>query len=297
MTARKLLIIGATGKQGGAAIDALLASSTPFQILALTRNASSESAKALAAKPNVTVVEGDATTPAPIFSAHGPIYGVFLVTTFAPGKESVEEAQAGPVIEEAVKNGVEHFVFTSVDRGGAEKSDENPTEIPHFASKHRIEKVLKEKAAGSNMQWTILRPVAFMDNMTPDFMGKAFVAMWAGVGDKPLQLISCHDIGVFAARAFADPEAYKGKAISLAGDELTLEQAKKVFKETLGYDMPETFWFVGSGIKFMVKEMGTMFAWFKDEGYGADIPALRKEEPRLQDFGTWLKESSQFKKE
>jgi len=81
----------------------------------------------------------------------------------------------------------------------------------------------------------------------------------------------------------------------LAGDELTLAQGKQVFKESLGYDMPETYGFVGTGIQYMIKEVGTMFAWFKDVGYAADIPALRKEEPKLQDFGTWLKDTSGFK--
>jgi len=290
MADRKLLITGATGKQGGAVIDALLSSSSPFQILALTRNASSARAQSLASKPSVTVVEGDVTEPGPIFSKHGPIYGVFLVTTM--GKD--EEAQAEPIIAEAAKSGVEHFVFTSVDRGGA-KSDDNPTDVPHFASKHQIEASLKEKCSKCKMQWTILRPTAFMDNLTPGFVGKVFPAMWLGLGDKPLQLISVHDIGVFASRAFIDPEAYKGRAISLAGDELTLAQGKQVFKDSLGIEMPETFAFVGAAVKFMVKEMGLMFAWMKDEGYGADIPALRKEEPQLQDFGRWLKESSQFK--
>jgi uncharacterized protein YbjT (DUF2867 family) len=295
MAARKLLITGATGNQGRAVIDALLSSSSPFQILALTRDASSARAKSLASKPYITVIEGDSTSPAPIFSKHGPIYGVFLVTTH--GKQGAEEAQATPMITEAAKSGVEHLVFTSVDRGGAGRSEDNPTNIPHFASKHPIEGLLKERSAESKMQWTILRPVSFMDNLTPDFNGKAFATLWAGLGDKPLQLISVHDIGVFVARLFADLEAYKGRAISLAGDELTFAQGKKVFKESLGYEMPKTFGIVGSAIKFMLKDVGTMFAWFKDEGYGADIPALRKEEPRLQDFGTWLKETSPFKED
>ena len=37
-----------------------------------------------------------------------------------------------------------------------------------------------------------------------------------------------------------------------------------------------------------------MFNWFEKEGYGADIQALRKTEPSLQDFGTWLRDSSAF---
>lgn len=295
MATKKVLITGATGKQGGSVIDALLSSGSSFEILALTRNASSKSAQSLASKPNVTVVEGDPTSPASIFKAHSPIYGVFSMTM--PGKAGAEEEQAKSLIDESVKNGVDHFVFTSVDRGGPGTSEKNPTNIEHFASKHRIEEYLKERSGnGSKMGFTILRPVCFMDNLTPDFIGKSFASMWRGVGNRPLQLISVHDIGIFGAKALMNPE-YKGRAISLAGDELTLEQGRKVFKETMGYDMPEAFGFVGTGIKLMMKEMGTMFKWFATDGYGADIPALRKEEPALQDFGTWLKKSSKFSKQ
>jgi hypothetical protein len=135
-----------------------------------------------------------------------------------------------------------------------------------------------------------------MDNFNPGFFGKAFASMLGGLGNKPLQFISVHDIGLFGARAFTDP-SFKNRAIGLAGDELTLSQAQKVFKDTLGQDLPETYGFVGSGIKYMVSEVGTMFKWFKDVGYGVDIQALRKEEPRLQNLSTWLKESSKFPKE
>lgn len=274
-------------------LEALIASKAPFQLLALTRDASK--AQWLASKPNVTVVEGDIKNPASIFEANKPIYGVLSVTV--PGKAGDEEAQAKPLIDESIKNGVEHFVFTSVERGGNDRSEKNPTDIEHFASKHRIEEYLKEKSGnGSKMTYTILRPVAFMDNLNPGFFGKAFASMWGGLGDKPLQLVSTRDIGLFGARAFTDP-AYKNRAIGLAGDELTLAQGQKVFKETMGFDMPITYGFVGSGIKYMVKEVGTMFGWFKDEGYAVDIQALRKEEPRLQSLGQWLKESSKFPKE
>ncbi|KAG0646996.1 hypothetical protein D0Z07_6086 [Hyphodiscus hymeniophilus] len=299
MALRKLLIIGATGKQGGAVIDALIASSAPFEILALTRNTSSPSAQKLACRPNVKVIQGDSLDPAPIFEAHKPIHGVFLVTSFEPGKENAEEAQARPVIDQAVANKVEHLVFTSVDRGGPGVSENDPTNIVHFATKHRIEEYLKDKTADSKTQWTILRPVAFMDNLVPGFQGKFFPVMWGSKlrDDQTLQLISVHDIGVFASKAFQNPQEYKGRAISLAGDDLTLAQAKKVFKEAIGYNMPSTFQFMGSLLMYMVKDLGVMFQWFADVGYGADVKSLRTEEPKLQDFGTWLKETSDFRKQ
>lgn len=121
--------------------------------------------------------------------------------------------------------------------------------------------------------------------------------MWAGLGSKPLQLVATRDIGLFAARAFEKPKEYQGRAVSLAGDELSLEQGKGVFRKEMGFEMPETWGFVGSGIKMASREMGTMFDWFGEEGYGADIKKLREEEPKVMDFATWLREESGFKKQ
>jgi hypothetical protein len=78
------------------------------------------------------------------------------------GNAATEEAQGRALVDEAVANGVEWFVYSSVDRGGDEKSWDNPTPIPHFISKHNIELYLREKA-GDKMMWSILRPTAFMD--------------------------------------------------------------------------------------------------------------------------------------
>ena len=54
---RTILVTGATGKQGGAVVNALLAANADFQILALTRDAQSASAQRLAKKsPNIKLV-------------------------------------------------------------------------------------------------------------------------------------------------------------------------------------------------------------------------------------------------
>jgi uncharacterized protein YbjT (DUF2867 family) len=297
-TTRKFLIVGATGKQGGSVIDALLSksstSTTLFEIIALTRNKQSSSAQSLASKSSVSVVEGDLNKSSDIFAKTGPIDSIFCMTL--PGNAGDEEKQATNLIDAALTNNVKHFVFTSVDRGGPDVSERTPTNIPHFASKHHVEEYLKEKSAGSEsgMGWTILRPVAFMDNLVPGFVGRAFAAWWKQVGEKKLQLIAARDIGHFGATALLEPEKYKGRAIGLAGDELNYEEACAIFKEVEGYDMPTTFSWVGSALKLALKEMGTMFEWFRTDGYGVDIQALRKEYPELQDFRTWLKESSKF---
>ncbi|CAG8261752.1 unnamed protein product [Penicillium nalgiovense] len=127
------------------------------------------------------------------------------------------------------------------------------------------------------MQWTILRP-GMVDDTKEQY----------------LQLISTSDIGFFAAAAFMNPEESKNHAFSLAGDELTFDQMSEIFKNLTGKDVPTTFRIPVWLMMAAVKDLGVMFKWFRDEGYGADIPALKKLNPSLKIFGDWLKEDSQF---
>jgi uncharacterized protein YbjT (DUF2867 family) len=296
-----VLITGATGKQGGSVIDALLSASTDYTILALTRNTDSASAKALTAKsPSIKLVAGNLDDPTAIFTtAAMPIWGVFSVQQAMGGSASPEseERQGKALVDAAIQHGVKHFVYSSVDRHGAQ-SDSDPTNVPHFISKYRIEKHLLEKSAGTDMTWTILRPVAFMENFTPDFMGKVFAtAWWAGLPENiQLQLVATTDIGYFAAQALIKPEEYKGRKLSLAGDELTYNQANQVFKEKLRKDMPTTFGFVGWLLLKLVKELGLMFKWFAEVQYAADIKELKSIHPHLMTLGDWLEKESGWAK-
>lgn len=80
-----VLIAGATGKQGGSLIRDLVSRNAPFEILAITRNSQSSSAKRLTdLSPKIKLVEGNLDNPGGIFeNAHKvsktPIWGVFNV--------------------------------------------------------------------------------------------------------------------------------------------------------------------------------------------------------------------------
>lgn len=203
------------------------------------------------------------------------------------------------LIDAALAHGnVEHFVYASADRGG-DRSASNPTQVPHFISKHNIEQYLIERTKGTKMRYTILRGTAFMDNLTNDFAGKGFSTAWkVSLGAKPLQLIATEDIGCFAAQAFLNPTSpqYANKAISLAGDSLSFEQANDIFQRQTGKPMPVTFATLARGILWAFKDLGVMFNWFEKEGFAADIPSLKQMHPGLMDFETWLQRCSAWKK-
>ena len=307
-TTKPLLVLGATGKQGRKLIDTLLSSPSKdsFQIIALTRNPESTSAKALLAiHPSLIFITGNQDDIPAVFKAalgatnNAPIWGVFSVQQ-AIGDGATQEretTQGKAMVDGAIANGVKVFVYTSVDRGG-DKSDDNPTYVPHFISKYHIEAHLKEKAAGTEMTWTILRPVAFMDQMTPDFGGK-LMATWIKTALRPerkLSMIATSDIGYFAAQGFLQPENpdYKKRAISLAGDALTFRELDAVFREKVGYAVPTTFEFLAGFIMWWVTELNIMFRWFEEEGYVVDVQALRKLHPGLMGFGDWLEKEGKF---
>lgn len=147
------------------------------------------------------------------------------------------------------------------------------------------------------MNWTILRPTAFYDNFTPDFFGRA-MASWIEMSlkGKKLQFIACSDIGKFGARALLYPEEYKGRMISLAGDDLTYEEIAGTFKEVTGGTLPTTWRLLAGIIMWIVKDINLMFKWFQDHQYSADIEALRKELPELKTWKTWLETESKFTK-
>lgn len=82
---KAILVTGATGKQGGSVISALLKANADFEILGLTRNAQSPSAQRLLQKsPKVKLVTGDLDDSDAIFRktkevTNLPIWGVYSV--------------------------------------------------------------------------------------------------------------------------------------------------------------------------------------------------------------------------
>jgi len=131
-----ILVIGATGKQGGAVVEHLLKKGK-FKVRALTRDISSAKAKVLLNR-RVEVVPGDIDDKKSLENAMNGVYGVFSVTLFNNGVD--KEVENGILVNEAAKAaGVKHFILTSAS--GAEKKKSG---VPFFESKFKVEEHLKK---------------------------------------------------------------------------------------------------------------------------------------------------------
>ncbi len=281
-TGKVILVTGATGNQGGAAVRHLLKDG--WKVRALTRDTSKPAAEELR-KLGAEVVAGDQSDPESLKKALDGVYGVFSVQNFWEHGYDGELKQGKNLIDASKNAGVKHFLMTSV--GGAERK----TGLPHFDVKAVLEDYLK----ATGLSYTILRPVFFMENFNGWFKpaesnGKLAISM-AMKPDTKLQMIAVDDIGHFATLVFNNPQEYSGKAIELAGDELSIPEVAKIYTEVTGKETVFNELPVEAVIQHS-EEVGKMFKWFIEKGYEADIPELKKHHAGLKNFRNWLESSS-----
>jgi uncharacterized protein YbjT (DUF2867 family) len=278
---KAVLVTGATGRQGGAVIRHMLPKG--WQLRALTRNPSNHAAQELARR-GVEVVQGDLEDPASLDRASRGVYGIYSVQDFWSIGAKREVLQGKNLADAAKKAGVKHFVYSSV--GGAERS----TGIPHWESKWEVEKHIRQLALPA----TIFRPAAFMDMY---YLDQVEIGILNGKladfirADKPYQAIATDDIGAFVALAFECPEQFMGKALEIAGSELTNAEAAKVFSRVLGKPVKYQKLPLLLARLVLGNEFYTMFRWFNNYGCKADIAALRRDYPQihLQTLEEWLR--------
>jgi uncharacterized protein YbjT (DUF2867 family) len=271
-----ILVTGATGHQGGAALRHLR--DRGFACRALTRDTARPQAHKLVGH-GAEVVRGDLEDQASLTRALDGVYGVYAVQTPYEAGVDAEIRQGINLIDAAKRSRITHFVYSSV--GSADRR----TGIPHFDSKFRIEEHLR----GTGMHFTIVRPVYFMENWTAmrPAIDSGEIALPLSPATR-LQMVAVDDIGGSVAAAFEHPGKWQDRAFDLAGDELSMSEVAGAFSRISGRDVqyrqvPWDEFESRAG-----REVAVMFRWFEDTGYDVDISAVRQEYPKLTTFDRWL---------
>ncbi len=273
-----VLVTGATGSQGGAVARELLRRG--FAVRGLTRNPNSNRAKAMSSI-GVEMIRGDFDDAQSLVTAMDGAHGVFAVTDFWEHGYDKEVQHGKQLIDSARAASVQHFVFTSV------ASADTGTGIPHFDSKAEVEIYLRD----SGIRFSIVRPVEFMDNIRFSrdsvLSGIYFDPRASG---RSHQWIAVRDIGYFVGEAFDNPDEWLGKAIDIAGDQLTIAEFVDALSRATGADVrhQQISWRAyedASG-----EQMTGMLRWFDDTGYQVDVSALRTLHPNLLTYEQYLKQ-------
>ena len=276
-----VLVTGATGKQGGACVEALL--TRGHQVRALTRNSASPAAKRLR-EQGVEIAVGDFTDLDSLVCAVRGVDAVYAMSTpYEQGAEK-EIAQGITVTDAAKAAGVAHLVYSSV------ASANRATGVSHFDGKYEVEKHVQ----ASGVPYTIVAPVFFMENLLQPWtlpslrQGKLAMALPAG---RLLQQIATADIGAFVATVIECNDTVFGCRFDIAGDELTGEEAAALLSKVAGREIHYEG-FPPDVLGAQSEDMARMFEWFDSTGYAADIESLRRDFPevRWHRFEEWARE-------
>jgi uncharacterized protein YbjT (DUF2867 family) len=280
-----VLVIGATGRQGGAAVRELL--DRGWAVHALVRDADKPGARSLR-EAGATLVTGDLDDSASLRAAMSSVRGVFLVLNMMTGPRvtlegvAAEERRGRAVADIARETGIGHLVYSS-SRGA-----DLHTKVPHLESKGRIE----EHIRALQLPATVLRPAFFMENFAsltrPVLADGELVVSLALRPETRLPLIATSDIGAFAAIAFDRPERFLGRDVEIAGDDLTVSAIAETFGRFC--DGPARFQQAPiEQLRAFDEEVAKMFEWLDSRVIqGPDLPALREQHPGLMTLETWL---------
>jgi uncharacterized protein YbjT (DUF2867 family) len=270
-----ITVVGATGQQGGAVIDALLEQRIPIR--AVTRNPYGDKARRLVER-GVAVVCANLEDADSVRVAFDGAAAAFAMTTHDGPEGPKQEVAHGQVIAAAAADtGLPFLVYSSV--GGVDRG----SGVPHFESKHEVEQVLRQA-----MSVTFVRPTFFMETlrlMIRHDDGRVTIAMPLA-GDVAVQMISVRDIGRVAAAllVMGDPAV---APVEIAGDEVTGEQIAERIAHAIG--SPTTYLQLPLDVLDDDEDLKLMFGWLaRLPAYQADFARTRELVGGVEDLSRWL---------
>ena len=305
MTKKILGVVGATGAQGGGLVRAILADkSGEFAARAITRNASSDKAMALA-NAGAEVVTADADDPESMKRAFRGAYGAFCVTNFWEHFSAEREmAQAKAMADAAKAEGLKHVIWSTLEdtRKWSPLSDERiPTlhgkyKVPHFDAKGESDAFFRN----SGVPTTFLLTSFYWENfiyfgMNPKPGADGTLAFVLPMDDAKLPALATEDIGKCALAVFRKGNALAGKYVGIAGDHLSGAEMAAAMTKAFGRPVrcdavpPEvyrTFGFPGAD------DLANMFQVNRD--FAKEFRAARPVEvakglnPEMLTFERWL---------
>jgi len=277
--AKKVLVTGVTGKQGGAVARNLI--NKNVEVFGLSRNTGTAGAKELK-ELGIQVLEGNLDEISSYRSYLENIDTVFFVQAMEQGYDN-EVKQGKMFIQAVVEQGIKHLVYSSVL--GADLN----TGVPHFDSKNELEKFIKQ----NGITYTILRPASFNENfLNPEITkrilkGKLVMPLHKNVIQ---QFVSTNDIGKITTQVINNPDTYKNKTISIATDEKQMHEVADIFSQVLNKKI--TYNKLPGIITRLVmgKNLYKMFSYMNKNNFKAveDIDALKKEFSGLGNLNQWI---------
>ncbi|THH09181.1 hypothetical protein EW146_g8755 [Bondarzewia mesenterica] len=323
-TLKLILVIGATGAQGLAVIDKLLApasdgSPSPYAIRALTRDPESRRSRELKAK-GVEVVKGAFDDFPSVAAALKGVYGAWVNTDgFTVGEE--KETYAGIRIFELAKQaGVRHYVWSNLEYI-SKKTGYNPLyRCEHYDGKGRVADWLQAQpsvVSDTELSWSMVTTGPYMDTLYIYMFGPLHqredgtYVFASPVGSGHVPMIALSDLGFFARYTFDHRELTSGKDLEIASEMVDWAHLVDTFVRVTGQKavyVPQSIdeWFEnftntdmpvagervkGDGSTTWKQNFSAWWALYRDDIITRDMEWVRKINPGGYTLETWMKEN------
>jgi uncharacterized protein YbjT (DUF2867 family) len=301
---RNITVFGATGRQGGGLVRAILADRDgEFAVRAVTRHPDSDPAGELK-RLGAEIVGADMDDESSLAPAFQNAYGAFLVTNFWEHMSAErEKAQARALAQAASHAGVQHAIWSTLEDtrecipldDGRMPTLQEQYKVPHFDGKAEADHYFTDEAVPT----TYLRTTFFWENLlgalAPQRGADGAFRLTYPMGGSRLSGMAVDDVGKTALAIFGRGTDLIAATVSIAGEHLTIADMAAALTEALGEPVRYTpltpdEW-RAQGLPG-AEESGNMFQYYADCERrftdARDLAAVRGLNPALQDFATWL---------
>lgn len=277
-----LTVVGATGAQGGSVVDSALAAGQ-YHVRAITRNTTSDKAKALVAR-GAEVVSADLNNEASLVAAFAGSAAIYAVTDFfepfaAHGPEKameVEVSQGQNLANAASKTpSLKHYIWSTLPNG--KEISKGKYLVPHFEAKNKIDayvKTLPELYAKTTFLWVTWYAANYSFPMfTPVLVPTSGKYLQIGPAPSSTPILSIGDarsnVGVFTNAILSQPALTYKRYVLASVEESTVgklfeDWGKKLERQTAyvqvnSVDEYDNVWPAWG------REMGVMMAFWGEE--------------------------------
>ncbi|ETW83182.1 hypothetical protein HETIRDRAFT_126462 [Heterobasidion irregulare TC 32-1] len=276
MPQKLILVLGATGAQGLAVVNNLLAPThnglpSPYAVRALSQNPESLCAKTLKAK-GTEVIQGDTNDLASVTRVLKGAYSVWVNTDgFTIGEQ--KELYTGMRIFELAKamKMVKHFVWSSLDYG---------FKIPFIVN-------------DADMTWSIVTSRPYMEMLKMHMFGPMYehtdstLVFASLIGDGYVPMIGMSDLGFFACYTFDNHALTSGKDLKITSKMVGWYHLVLTFIKVTGKKARKA----GDGSMTWKQNFSGWWSLFHDDVSKRDMEWIRTVHPHVHTLETWMRET------
>ena len=288
-----ILVVGASGMQGGAVARHLLKRGT-FRVRCMTRRPDSGPARRLRHE-GAEVLHADLDDPPTLRRAMQGCTGVFGVTNFWEAYFR-EYDQGVNLIDAAAESGIEHVVLSTLP--SAQKISNGAIPVPHFEMKAQIEKYARKR----HVPFTFVHVAFYFENFInyfpPQKQNGGTYTFGFPLAGTALASLAVEDTGGVVTAILEKRSEFLGQTVEIVGDQMPAAQFAHIMSRVLGlrvtyHHIPREIY---AAMEFPgARELADMFEFLRIflPNRSAEIAQCRQLHPAMQTFEPWLQRNTE----